>query len=249
MRSAPYPFSLPRPAGPALRRGIIVTIVVALHALMLWMLLHLAPRDFVKMAPVGTRTTIELIPDTQEDEASAKAAPPAPAPPRTPPPSPPPPDRPAPDTDARSAAIWSQVIPLSREELAAADISRTPPVERGGDAAQSANAGDTPDAGRAPNGEPMYNAEWYRHPSQAELASYLPANRPPLGWGMIACQTVPDYRVDNCEEIDQSPAGSGLARAVRQAAWQFRVRPPRKGGRPLIGAWVRIRIDYTASPA
>jgi protein TonB len=48
-------------------------------------------------------------------------------------------------------------------------------------------------------------------------------------------------------ELEQRPAGSHLASAVRQAAWQFRVRPPRKNGRPMIGEWVRIRIDYIQS--
>jgi protein TonB len=130
--------------------------------------------------------------------------------------------------------------------MAAADIGRFP--SRSADAAAGAGPsgmpGDTAEVGTAPNGERLYQADWYRRPRSAELSTYLPPGAPRVGWGLIACQTVPDYRVDNCQELGQSPPGSGLARAVRQAAWQFRVRPPRIGGKPLIGAWVRIRIEY-----
>jgi protein TonB len=61
----------------------------------------------------------------------------------------------------------------------------------------------------------------------------------------VACKTVENYRVDNCQSLGESPAGSGFARAVRQAAWQFMVIPPRINGKPQVGAWVRIKIDYT----
>ena len=128
-------------------------------------------------------------------------------------------------------------IEMSKAEMAASDIGTMPKAASGG-------AGDSEVVGKGPNGEALYAAEWAREPSNAELAGYLPRNVAE-GFGLIACKTVAGNRVEDCIELDQSPRGSHLASAVRQAAWQFRVRPPRKGGRPLIGSWVRIRIDYT----
>jgi protein TonB len=132
-------------------------------------------------------------------------------------------------------------IEMSKEDMAAADISRIPTAGSGG-------GGDSEVVGKGPNGEALYAAEWAREPTDAELGGYLPRNAPE-GYGLIACKTIPNDRVDDCYEVDQEPHGSHLAAAVRQAAWQFRVRPPRKGGRPLIGSWVRIRIDYYHSGA
>jgi hypothetical protein len=91
----------------------------------------------------------------------------------------------------------------------------------------------------------LYEAEWYRRPTDVELGGYMPANAPPDGWGLVACKTIEQYHVENCQTLGESPPGSGFARAVRQAAWQFLVRPPRIDGKPQVGAWVRIRIDYT----
>lgn len=134
------------------------------------------------------------------------------------------------------------LIPMTKAEMAAADITRLPKANTGSGSG-SGSAGDSQAVGRGPNGETLYAAEWAREPTDAELRGYLPHNAPD-GYGLIACKTLPQNRVDDCVELDQSPRGSHLASAVRQAAWQFRVRPPRKNGRTLIGEWVQIRIDY-----
>ncbi len=240
------------PSQPALsRHAIVLSLVIALHLLMLLMLLRLAPNPLRAPEPESNPITFELMPEAQEAPARAKRAPKPerssggaarrrPAPKIAP--APPAEIRPRTPSD-----VWSQVIPLTSEELAAADIANMPSRGTGTDAGQ--DSGSSADAGGAPGAERLYEADWYRKPTDAELAYYIPASAPRNGWGMIACQTIEDNRVDNCRELGQSPAGSGLAGAVRQAAWQFRIRPPRIGGRALIGAWVRIRIDYTAREA
>ena len=108
---------------------------------------------------------------------------------------------------------------------------------------RSGGAGDSERVGTAPNGQPMYAAAWYREPRNDELAGYLSTAQGP-GWGLIACRTAPDFRVEDCVALGESPERSNIARAVLAAAWQFQVRPPRVGGRSRIGEWVRIRIDY-----
>lgn len=134
-------------------------------------------------------------------------------------------------------------IQMSRTDLAAADIGKmrsAPAPGAGNDAAGGGGSG----AGEGPGGARLYNAEWYREPTHAELAGYVPAGRDPGDWAMIVCRTTTAYHVEDCRELGESPAGTGMARALRQAAWQFLVRPPRTDGKPLIGAWVRIRYDF-----
>ena len=235
---------------PALRRVGILLLVAALHVLLMIMLLRLAPPPPLALRARAVLTTVALMPGPRVAEVRSRAAQSQRAKARTTVPNPPN----APPV-ATSAEIWSQVIPLTREQFAAADIASMPlrrakPNDSKADGSETAiatDSGDTPAAGEGPNGEPLYNAEWYRRPTRTELGFYLASGTPQTGWGMIVCQTVAGYRVDNCQEIGQSPEGSGLARAVRQAAWQFRVLPPRKGGRPMVGAWVLIRIDYTVN--
>ncbi|WP_338466311.1 hypothetical protein RXV95_12160 [Novosphingobium sp. ZN18A2] len=140
---------------------------------------------------------------------------------------------------------------MSRDQLASANIASLPhapsapsPKKSTMGPSDSGVPGDTPRvSGSGPHGEPLYAASWYREPYHDELSGYLSTARGP-GWGLIACKTAPNYRVTDCVELDEWPQGSGIAHAVAAAAWQFLVRPPRVGGVPQVGDWVRIRIDY-----
>lgn len=210
-----------------------------------------APPEFLKMR--SRPLTIDLLPDnqgasdrtpeveTKERTAGGAAPKKAQAEVKLPPVIPAPDAPPMPDLG---------LLRLTTEELASVKstmgTSRRGRGSGQGKDGERAGAGidDEAAAGGGPGGERLFDADWYRKPTHTELATYLPATARQTGWGMIACQTTEGYRVENCRELGQAPAGSGFSRAVRQAAWQFRVLPPRIGGRPLIGAWVRIRIDY-----
>lgn len=103
-------------------------------------------------------------------------------------------------------------------------------------------------AGSGPNGEPLYAAKWYREPTDDEFRGYF-SRVDGSAWALINCRTEPEFRVDHCVLVDEWPDRSGVGSAVLAMAWQFRVRPPRVGGRSLVGEWVRIRIEYTVRGA
>ena len=196
----------------------------------------------------GTLSTFDISAESEQDRSSsqqkkqdeqvAETRPPRPVPPVPKPAI----QLPTPNLD---------MLEVTREVYRAADISKlgsnAPGYVRSADAGGSggATAGDSQRVGTGPDGQPLYAAEWYREPTDQELGAYLPKTMPEGGGtGLIACKTAPRFRVTDCVELGQDPPGSHLAGAVRQAAWQFLVRPPRVGGKSMVGEWVRIRIDY-----
>ena len=226
----------------ARRRAASFALAVAIEVVLLLAFLTIDLRD--KAPPQfkgGTIATFDLAREDQADSSKAaetaqteRAIPEVPHP-RLPPVKPTITLKPLP------------ILEVDKAFLDAADISKLGSNAPGaGQLAEGSAPGDSERVGTGPNGEPLYAAEWYREPTDTEVNAYLPKTLPEGGgWGMIACRTAPRFRVEDCVELGQGPAGSHLAGAARQAAWQFLVRPPRVGGKPLVGEWVRIRIDWT----
>ncbi len=177
-------------------------------------------------------------PQRKVQRAQAKeAAKPTPPAPRRPPPVLPP---------IPNAAL--PFVPMSKADLAASDISKLGTAGAPG-AVKNADATSPAAVGEGPGGVTLYNAEWVVEPSDAQLRTYLPSQVTRGSWALIACQTIAHNQVENCAQLGESPRGSGLSKAMRLAAWQFRVRPPRIDGKPMVGAWVRIRIDFSKANA
>ena len=221
------------------RRPLAMGLTLAIEALLLLMLLSIGAQKLP-----GTkekRLTVVDVKATEAPKEAPKPKPervqraqerPTPRPPATEAPPPPQPIPPPPPPEPPPPVALNPMRP-------APPARPYGPPDPGGSAASR----DTERVGTAPDGEPLYAAAWYREPSDGELRGYLSTARGP-GWGLIACRTAPEYRVEDCVGLDEYPEGSQINRAVLAAAWQFRVRPPRLGGQLLVGSWVRIRIDY-----
>lgn len=234
------------------RRPLGLGLAILIEGLLLLLLLTLGPgglpgaekerstvlnvRDVTEDAPETPRPEperqrTETRPETQQPQPDQPPQP-QPAQPVQPPAetAPPPPPAIVPST-------WS-LAPSAPRAPAAPATPAYGPVNRPGVMAR-----DTERVGTAPNGEPLYAAEWYREPDERMMRAYLSSAHGP-GWGLIACRTAPDFRVEDCVGLGEYPEGSQITRSALAAAWEFRVRPPRRGGQVLVGSWVRIRISY-----
>ena len=237
-------------AGELRRRGIGLGIALLLEALFIIAILSLSMRSGGPEAGKKGLSTFSL--EAEAESASADKSetetpvtkyqqrnfnPPIPKPllppvnpVKTPPPSP-------------------DFIKVSKSEFDAMDLSKLP-------ASGSAGSGESKGTGQGnkgmmgpglgPGGAQLYPVAWLREPYDAELSPYLAAVKriPPGASADIACRMIENNRVENCQIIGENPRGTGLAQALRKAAWQFLVKPPRIDNKPQLGVWVRIHFDF-----
>jgi protein TonB len=220
-------------------RALAFTIVVLIHMLLAGVLLIITPPK-PKPKNDNTPNVFLLLPDPtpqRERKPAPKAQPPASkaltTTPVPPPQKPQPPAKPVVFGDLAYSAF--DIAKMT----SAAPASTT-------DAGVGASSDSAAGVGTGPGGVTLYKAEWVREPTQAELSFYMPKGMPDNSWGMIACRTAARFLVEDCVALEDSPRGSGISRALTNAAWQFKVRPPRIDGKAEVGAWVRIRIDFSS---
>ncbi len=241
-RSPSRPLSIERLRSACGSRAGAVAAAILVEVLLLLLLLGLTPSFGLHREGKATKV-FTIAPEAASPRSSEHAAP------RQSRATAHPVEIPPPQPAAVAPSIVQAPPPVQQPSPAASPApSATPTVpapthEVYGPPAPGPDPNDTPVVGSAPNGEPLYAASWYREPYDDELRGYLSTAQGP-GWALIVCRTVPDFRVEDCAGLSEYPQGSNILRSVLAAAWQFRVRPPRHGGKILWGAWVRIRIDY-----
>lgn len=154
----------------------LALFVELLVALLLWFLAPTIPgKDkgdvptvFGIAGPSGEREAADRKEEKAQERKAASGKPKA-APPK---PVEPPPEAPEPPV----VELPPGFVRMTRSEYRAADITgkgSAPRAAPEGEAAASAESGGRPGdsqlVGKAPNGEPLYAAEWYRRPRDAEL--------------------------------------------------------------------------------
>jgi hypothetical protein len=224
--------------------GLILTLII--EALIVLALLNLGRQSEAPPDAGSPLVTIGL-----SQQAAPKAAEKSPEHPKTQDEPPPPKTPPPPPLPKVPHATNPQIVPkpdkafveVSKSDFAAMDISKFGTKGHAPASGPPASMGP----GEGPGGQPLYNAEWVREPTDGELAPYFAeAKSRPLGaWATVACRTIENFHVENCQSLGESPQGSGLAKALRLASWQFLVRPPRIGNKAQLGVWVRIRFDFS----
>jgi len=220
-------------------------LALVLEALLLLLLLTMSQS---KDKPGGEGELVTTFDASEEPEAAPEpepeskpepAASPSPQPQVEPQPTPPEPQQLPPPPLIQRPSTRS----FDLSQVPQAPAPPQPQQQTYGPAAPRNLARDSERVGTMPNGEPLYKAEWYVEPDKKMLGDYLSTAQGP-GWGLIACKTKPEWRVVECVPLEEYPSNSHIAAAVLAAAWEFRVRPARLGGKYQYGTWVRIRIDY-----
>ena len=230
------------------RRAIALVIALAIEVIVILAILSLGMRSSPqklagsvmnafniesapKAAPAAASKAEAVLPDVVSQVSPVPPIPPPLLPTKNPVTLPPPP---------------GDFVKVSKSDFDAMDISKLPGSGGSGNAGSGKGGAGMMGPGEGPGGLQLYPVAWYREPYDSELRPYLSQAKqvPPGAWAEIACRMIEHYHVENCRPLGESPRGSGLAKALRLAAWQFLVKPPREGNKVLIGSWVRIRFDF-----
>jgi protein TonB len=220
------------------RHALTLAIVVLLHILLAVVLLTVNP-EFAKMGKQVV--AMELLPNLEPPapKAAEKKAEKVVEQPKRP-------KQTIPEPVVKMERPPSE--PLFEKQLFdAVDIAKLPNVKNqtAGVPGSTGRADSQVAPGKGPGGATMYVAEWVREPTDQELRYYVRDKMRNGGQALIACRTVARNLVEDCYQIDEQPRGSGLARALIEASWQFRVRPPRVNNEPQVGTWVQILFTFT----
>lgn len=124
---------------------------------------------------------------------------------------------------------WN-VIPMTTEQFAAADISKMSAHGTTGKAAGAAAEGNGEAGngqGKGPGGgDEIYDVDWYVKPGRGVMDSYMSRVTAHSGWGEIKCRMIDHYHVEDCQELDEfHPARASRGRCGRRRGNSSCARP------------------------